>query len=201
MRPSIMMFILLTRRQPVMKLLMSVGSASCFETRDLLGPVFPANNRAKNRGGGRVPNRRCATRAKSRARPPRPAHGFLFLRLLFTGPQPRPARGAHVAAGRPDCRFGLSETAWVALLGCDGQTPPRTRARGSARVVMNAVHECGDEKSPRRLARASDAVLINKGFVQDSVTRCQGFSCARARNNASACKQQEKNRDQGAHVP
>jgi hypothetical protein len=74
MRPSIMMFILLPRRQPVMKLLMSVGSASCFEARDLLGPVFPVNNREKNRG------------RPERARvPPHPTHGFLFLRLLFTG--------------------------------------------------------------------------------------------------------------------
>ncbi|HYY38626.1 MAG TPA: hypothetical protein VE801_12875, partial [Xanthobacteraceae bacterium] len=81
-----MMFILLPRRQPVMELLMSIGSASCFEARDLLGPVFPANNRAKNRG------------RPERARSTASTHGFLFLRLLFTGPQPRPARAAHVAA-------------------------------------------------------------------------------------------------------
>jgi hypothetical protein len=41
---------------------------------------------------------------------------------------------------------------------------------------MNAAMK----KARSGFARASDAVLINKEFVQDSVTRCQGFSRAQA---------------------
>jgi hypothetical protein len=68
-----MMFILLPRRQPVMKLLMSVGWASCFEARDLLDLFFCKQQGEKQGTPG------------ARARPPHPTHGFLFLRLLFTG--------------------------------------------------------------------------------------------------------------------
>ena len=42
---------------------------------------------------------------------------------------------------------------------------------------MNAV---GDEKALGGFAGASDAVLINKGFVQDSVTPSQAFCGAPA---------------------
>jgi hypothetical protein len=95
-----MMFILLTRRQPVMKLLMSAGPASCFETRDLLTLFFlQTTGRKTEEGDGcRIGGAPFAPRAARVS--PHPTHGFLFLRLLFTGPQPRPARGAHVAAGR-----------------------------------------------------------------------------------------------------
>src|SRR5215475_15548721 len=79
---------------------------------------------------------------------------------------------------------------------CDGQKPPRAR-RACARVLTNTVRECGDEKSPQRLARASDAVLVNNGFLEDSVTRSQAFCCSRARKMRSPCKQQEKNRERG----
>src|SRR6516162_6274223 len=75
----------------------------------------------------------------------------------------------------------------------------RARGRACARVLTNTVHECGDEKSPRRLARASYAVLVNNGFLEDSVTRSQAFSRAHARRMRAPCKQQEKNRD--ARIP
>jgi hypothetical protein len=74
------------------------------------------------------------------------------------------------------------------------------RAHACARVLTNTVRECGDEKSPRRLARASDAVLMNTEFVEDSVTRSQAFSRSRARKMRSPCKQQEKNRKSGMRI-
>jgi hypothetical protein len=61
---------------------------------------------------------------------------------------------------------------------------------------MNAAMK----KARGGFARASDTVPMNTEFVQDSVTRCQGFCRARARNNASACKQQEKNREHGVRI-
>ena len=135
MRPSIMMFILLTRRQPVMKLLMSVGSASCFETRDLLGPVFPANNRAKNRG-----------RPENRARSTASDTGFLFLRLCLQGPHQqiphehrrpiaRPARPAGGISG-----FALLKRHGLISL---SDLARKYTGRGRARVAQN--------KAPRGL--------------------------------------------------
>src|SRR5215467_10499489 len=79
---------------------------------------------------------------------------------------------------------------WVSLVASEKHAA-RARVRPRAH---EPGRECGDEKSPRRLARASDAVLMNTEFVEDSVTRSQAFSRARAQN-ASPCKQQEKNRD------
>jgi hypothetical protein len=40
---------------------------------------------------------------------------------------------------------------------------------------MNAIDACGHEKSPGGEARASDAVLTDKEFVEDSVTRVKDF--------------------------
>src|SRR5262249_5418889 len=73
----------------------------------------------------------------------------------------------------------------------------RRARRACARVLPNMVRERGDEKSPRRLARGSDAVLVNNGFLEDSVTRSQAFCYSRARKMRSPCKQQEKNRERG----
>src|SRR5215472_5838031 len=73
----------------------------------------------------------------------------------------------------------------------------RRARRACARVLTNMVRERGDEKNPRRLARASDAVLVNNGFLEDSVTRSQAFCYSRARKMRSPCKQQEKNRERG----
>jgi hypothetical protein len=66
-----------------------------------------------------------------------------------------------------------------------------------ARAFIGAVN-ARDEKSPRPLARASDAVLVNKEFVEDSVTPSQAFFRARAGKTRRPCKQQEKNRESGA---
>src|SRR5262249_24170407 len=73
----------------------------------------------------------------------------------------------------------------------------RRARRACARVLTNMVRERGDEKSPRRLARASDAVLVNNGFLEDSVTRSQAFCYSRARKMRSPCKQQEKSSERG----
>src|SRR5262249_4068071 len=73
----------------------------------------------------------------------------------------------------------------------------RRARRACARVLTKMVRERGDEKSPRRLARASDAVLVNNGFLEDSVTRSQAFCYSRARKMRSPCKQQEKSRERG----
>jgi hypothetical protein len=61
---------------------------------------------------------------------------------------------------------------------------------------MNAAMK----KARGGFARALDAILINKEFVQDSVTSSQAFCLLGSRKSAMPCKQQEKNRDQGAHV-
>src|SRR5215472_3813981 len=82
---------------------------------------------------------------------------------------------------------------WVSFVASEKQAE---RARVRARA--NTVRECGDEKSPRRLARASYAVLLNNGFLEDSVTRSQAFSRSRARKMRAPCKRQEKNRESGA---
>src|SRR5262249_1526935 len=50
-----------------------------------------------------------------------------------------------------------------------GWTKAAARAARMRPRLTNTVRECGDEKSPRRLARASDAVLVNNGFLEDSV--------------------------------
>src|SRR5262249_11664419 len=76
----------------------------------------------------------------------------------------------------------------------------RRARRACARVLTNMVRERGDEKNPRRLARASDVVLVNNGFLEDSVTRSQAFCYSRARKMRSPCKQQEKNRERGAEA-
>src|SRR5215471_13285390 len=82
---------------------------------------------------------------------------------------------------------------WVSFVASEKQA-----ARARVRARTNTVRECGDEKSPRRLARASYAVLLNNGFLEDSVTRSQAFSRSRARKMRAPCKQQEKNRESGA---
>jgi hypothetical protein len=53
---------------------------------------------------------------------------------------------------------------------------------------------CGDEKSPRRLARACGAVRVNTEFFEDSVTRSQAFYLPRESKARFSCKQQEKYR-------
>jgi hypothetical protein len=55
----------------------------------------------------------------------------------------------------------------------------RKRPRGHERG-----HERGDEKARGGFARASDAVLINKEFVQDSVTSSQAFCLLGSRKSA-----------------
>src|SRR5262245_66089235 len=81
---------------------------------------------------------------------------------------------------------------WVSFVASEKQA-----ARARVRARTNTVRECGDEKSPRRLARASYAVLLNNGFLEDSVTRSQAFSRSRAHKMRVPCKQQEKNRESG----
>ncbi|HYY36242.1 MAG TPA: hypothetical protein VE801_00770 [Xanthobacteraceae bacterium] len=81
--------------------------------------------------------------------------------------------------------------------GCDDKTP---RGRMRTRAFIGALH-AAMKKARGGFARAFDAVSVNTEFLEDSVTRSQAFCRARAQNNASTCKEQEKNRDQGAHVP
>jgi hypothetical protein len=64
---------------------------------------------------------------------------------------------------------------------------PRVHQRGSGNAAM--------KKARGTFARASYAVLMNTEFVEDSVTRSQAFSRARAHKMRSPCKQQEKNRE------
>jgi hypothetical protein len=54
------------------------------------------------------------------------------------------------------------------------------------------------KKARGGFARAFIAVLANNEFVEDSVTRSQGFSCSRADKTRSLCKQQEKNTESSA---
>src|SRR5215467_8635834 len=83
---------------------------------------------------------------------------------------------------------------WVSFVASEKQAArARVRARARTRFVNAAM-----KKSPRRLARASYAVLLNNGFLEDSVTRSQAFSRSRARKMRAPCKQQEKNRESGA---
>src|SRR5215813_4855500 len=84
---------------------------------------------------------------------------------------------------------------WVSFVASEKQA-----ARARVRARTNTVRECGDEKSPRRLARASYAVLVNNGFLEDSVTRSQALSRSRAHKIRAPCKQQEKNRKSGMTI-
>jgi hypothetical protein len=68
-----------------------------------------------------------------------------------------------------------------------GTHTPRVHQRGSGNAAM--------KKARGIFARASYAVLVNTEFVEDSVTRSQGLSRARAHKMRSPCKQQEKNRE------
>jgi hypothetical protein len=56
------------------------------------------------------------------------------------------------------------------------------------------------KKARGTFARASYAVQVNTEFVEDSVTRSQAFSRARAHKMRAPCKQQEKNRKSGMRI-
>jgi len=73
-----------------------------------------------------------------------------------------------------------------------GRMRPRVHRRGCGNVAM--------KKARGEIARASDAVLMNTEFVEDSVTRSQAFSRSRAKKMRSPCKQQEKNRESGMRI-
>src|SRR6516162_9900064 len=73
-----------------------------------------------------------------------------------------------------------------------GRMRPRVHRRGCGNVAM--------KKARGEIARASDAVLMNTEFVEDSVTRSQAFSRSRAKKMRSPCKQQEKNTESGMRI-
>jgi hypothetical protein len=81
---------------------------------------------------------------------------------------------------------------WTKAAARAARMRPRVHQRGSGNVAM--------KKARGEIARASDAVLMNERFLEDSVTRSQAFSRSRAEKMRFPCKQQEKNRKSGMRI-
>jgi hypothetical protein len=86
----------------------------------------------------------------------------------------------------------LLSLGWTKAAARAAHMRPRVHQRGSGNAAM--------KKARGEIAWASDAVLMNERFLEDSVTRSQAFSRSRAEKMRSPCKQQEKNRQSGMRI-